>query len=190
MKSLIILHGLGKNPADEWYQSIAKMGKIKGFKSFVPKLPTSFKPNLEQTYNFILKNFQLDSNTTLIGHSSGATLILGILQKLPPEILINKVILVACPLDPFLTDLLHKYVPRQDYADLFPSAWDWNKIKRSAKRFIVLYSDNDPYVQPRHATDIYSHLGGQLIEMPGYGHFSINTGGEKLKDFEGLIKYL
>ena len=190
IKKLIIFHGLGKKSADEWYQTLARTAENMGYKSSIPDLPSSAKPNLELTYRMTTKDYQLNSNTTLVGHSSGAVLILGILQKLPPNIVIDKVILIAGFVDPFLTDQLHSYVPRKDYTALFPQTWEWKKIKKSAKSFVIIYSSNDPYVQSRHALELHTHLGGQIVKIPNAGHFGISTGGEKFKKFEKLLDYL
>ena len=93
-------------------------------------------------------------------------------------------------INPNLTKLLHSYVPKKDYSNLFPSKWNWKKIKNSAEEFVTIYSPDDPYVQPRHALKIQSHVGGKLIKIKKYGHFGVSTGGEKLKEFEELLRYV
>ncbi|MBI5621011.1 alpha/beta hydrolase [Candidatus Gottesmanbacteria bacterium] len=137
MKNVLILHGIGGNPTLNWYQYVAQKAREIGYTAHVPQLPSSDKPDFELTYDFLVKNFTFDKETVLVGHSSGASLALGILQKLPVSIQIRRVILIAGFIDPFLTDELHKYVKRSDYDKLFPPQWDWRKIRESSGDYII-----------------------------------------------------
>ena len=132
----------------------------------------------------------IDSETTLIGHSSGATYILGILQRLPKDTVVRKSILVAGFVDAELTDELFKEVKKEHYHRLFPNKWDWEKIGKSCKSFVIFHSPTDPYVQMRHAEILNKELNGQLIIVSDGKHFSTGTGGERFREFPQLLQYL
>ncbi len=190
MKNVLILHGIGGNPTLNWYQYAAQKAKEKGYAPYVPQLPSSDKPDLELTYDFVTKNFNVNAATVLIGHSSGAGLALGILQKLPEAVAIKRTILVSGFIDPNLTPYLHTFIPRTDYDRLFPKKWDWGKIRRSSQDFVIFYSSSDPFVQPRHAETMREKLHGRLAIVPDALHFSVNSGGERFQEFPKLVQYL
>ncbi len=190
MKNVIILHGIAGSPILNWYQFVAKEAREKGYTTYIPQLPSSDKPDLELTYKFITEKFLFDKETLLIGHSSGASLALGILQKLPDAIVIKMTILVSGFIDPNLTPKLHTYIPRSDYDNLFPKAWDWEKIRRTSGDFIIFYSPSDPFVQPRHFETMREKLHGKLIFIPDALHFSVTSGGERFREFPELVEYL
>lgn len=190
MKNAIILHGIGGSPMLNWYQFVAKKAKEKGYTTYIPQLPSSSKPDLELTYRFVLNKFLFDKETVLIGHSSGASLALGILQKLPDGLVIKRTILVSGFIDPYLTPRLHTYIPRSDYDKLFPEKWKWEKIRRSSGDFILFYSLSDPFVQPRHSEAMKEKLHGKLILISNALHFSVTSGGERFRKFPELVEYI
>lgn len=190
MKNALIVHGIGGNPTLNWYQYAAGKAREKGYKTYIPQLPASSKPDLELTYRFVVNKFLFDKETVLIGHSSGASLALGILQKLPDGYVIKRTILVSGFIDPNLTPELHTYIPRADYDNLFPKAWDWEKIRKTSCDFVIFYSPSDPFVQPRHAETMKEKLRGKLVIIPDALHFSVTSGGERFREFPELVKYL
>lgn len=190
MKNVLILHGIGGNPMLNWYQYIAKEAKKKGYEPYIPQLPSAQKPDLELTYEAVLKDFTFNPETVLIGHSSGASLALGILQTLPDSVTIKRTILVCGFIDPNLTPELHTYIPRSDYDKLFPKKWDWEKIRRTSNDFIIFFSPSDPFVQPRHADIMKEKLDGRFIIIPDALHFSVTSGGGRFREFPELVEYL
>jgi predicted alpha/beta hydrolase family esterase len=188
MKNVLILHGVGGNPRLNWYQYIATNAAKAGYRVLVPPLPYADKPNLEATYSYVSRHFTFNEKTIMVGHSSGACLALGILQKLPSQIRIHKTILISGFIDPFLTAELHRYIPRSDYDNLFPKRWYWKKIKDSCSRFIFFYSPSDPFVQMRHAETLQYRLSGELILIQRSKHFSVASGGKRFNEFPLLLE--
>lgn len=190
MKQVIILHGIGGNPELNWYPYLADKLKQRGFIVDIPRLPNPDKPDIEKTYRLITSTYEINDDTILVGHSSGATLALGLLQKLPSKILITQVILIAGFIDTNLTPELFNYINRSDYEFLFPKRWDWLKIKQAARKFTVMHSRDDPFVPVRHAYTLKKELETQLILFPESKHFSITSGGPKFKKFPQLLRLL
>lgn len=190
MKNLLILHGIGGNPTLNWYQYAAQKAKEKGYAPYVPQLSSSDKPDLELTYDFVTKNFNFNAATVLIGHSSGASLALGILQKLPRAARIKRTILVAGFIDPFLTEELYQYINPSQYERLFPARWNWLKIRQASEQFVIFHSLDDPFVQLRHAKTLEEKLYAKLILVPDALHFSVTSGGERFREFPALAAYL
>jgi len=187
MKNALILHGAGNNSKGNWFPWLKKELEEKGFKVWVPDLPDSEHPVQKDWLETILRNrgWEFNKDSVFIGHSSGATLILRILENLPENLKIQKAILVAGPLD---KGSIEKYWPFKE--DLTKSPFDWEKIKKSAKEFVLIYSDNDPYdCGMRHGRIIHSKLGGELVIKKGEGHFNLEANPD-YKEFPDLLKLI
>lgn len=181
MKNALILHGTDGCSEDNWFQWLEAELKKKDFKVWVPDLPRADEPNIPRYNEFIFKSWEFDQDSILIGHSSGAVAILGLLQELPENIVVEKAILVAG----FKDDL--DYPPVKE---MFKYQFNWDKIKKNAKKFILIHSDNDPYISLEHGEFLREKLGGELVIMKDQGHFSTETVGEKYKQFPELLKYI
>jgi hypothetical protein len=181
MKNALILHGTWGNPEENWFRWLETELTKKGYKVWVPDLPEADKPDIPRYNKFIFDKWQFDSDSILIGHSSGAVAILGLLQELSDNVMVDKAILVAG----FKDDLGIKAVKK-----MFEYQFDWDKIKRHSKKFIFIHSDNDPHVPKEHGEFLQEKLDGELVVLPGQGHFSVSTAGEKYKQFPELLKYI
>lgn len=133
-------------------------------------------------YNkFLLPSWDYNSETILIGHSSGAVEILSLLENLPEGIIINKAILVAGFVDNLKWDALN---------GLFIHPFNWRKIKSKCNKFVLIHSDNDPYVPLEHGKILQKNLDADLIVEEGQKHFSVGSFGDKYKEFPLLLKLL
>ncbi len=183
MKNALILHGIFNNHTGNWFPWLKKELEQKGYKVFVPNLITSEYPNTNKSWEAIIKKWKFDKDTIIIGHSSGAAMALGFLQKMSPATIINKAILVSC----FEGDVNNEY--DKDRKGLFEEPFNWNKIKNSAKEIILFHSLDDPYVSPKHAYFIQKKLGCKLIMKKHEGHFNLEKG-PQYKKFPLLLKLI
>lgn len=177
MKNALILHGTDGSPDGNWFGWLERNLQVKGYKVWVPALPQSEKPNIDRYNKFIFSQWKFDGESIIVGHSSGAVAILGILQALPPDVVINKAILVAG----FIDDL-----DWEPLKELFLVPLDWEKIKKLSKQFILFHSDDDPYVPLAHGKELEKLLAGKLIILRGQGHFNLEKGPE-YKQFPALL---
>ena len=106
----------------------------------------------------------------LIGHSVGCITILRYLESLPDDMKIGGVVLVAG----FTDDLgyMDSIEEKDVLPDFFQTSLDWDKIKSRANKFVAIHSDNDPYVQLKHAEVFKDKLGAEIIIKPGMKHFA------------------
>lgn len=178
----MILHGTEDTSQSNWFPWLKKELEGKGYKVWVPDLPQAEKPNLKRYTDFLLanKDWEWNSETVIFGHSSGAVEILGLLQELPEYVQIDQAILVAG----FRNDL-----GWESLKEFFQIPFDFEKIKRRAKKFILLQSDNDPFVPIDHAKYLADKLNGKLIVQQKQGHFSVSTK-PKFTEFPFLLKLL
>jgi predicted alpha/beta hydrolase family esterase len=173
----ILLHGTGCTPNSYWFPYIKENLERRGYSVSVPALPEADNPSLDIWLTAALAE-GIDQNTILIGHSSGAALILGVLEKI--HVKIQQAILVAGfykPLEIGKPELMVK----DDY--------DWEAIKSHCKEFVFINSDNDPWG----CTDVMGHemldkLGGALIIPKGEGHMGSSTFNQAYTEFPLLLK--
>jgi len=182
MKSVLILHGLGNNSQGNWFPWLKKELESKGWKVWVPDLPQSDKPNVKRYNEFIFSNkdWELNDKSVLIGHSAGAVAILGLLQELKNNQQVDTCVLVGSFKDNLGWNVLD---------GLFEKPFDFEKIKKHAKRFVFVHSDNDPHCPLEHAKYLAEKLGGKLIVKKGQGHFNLKEGSE-YKKFPLMLEIL
>ena len=174
MKKVLILHGTDASPKDNWFTWLK--GKLigQGYTVWLPQLPQSDQPNARTYTKFILSNdtFVIDTETIIIGHSSGAVEILSLLQALPDDAQIKAAFLVSA----FKDDLGWEALK-----DLFKTPFDYEAIKSKCQEFILVHSDDDPYVPLEQAEYLAERLDGELIVMEGQGHFNTELSPDYVK---------
>lgn len=184
MKNALILHGAANNHTGNWFPWLKERLEEKGYKVWSPDLPNDQRPIQKEWLETIFSNkdWQFNEESVIIGHSAGATLILRILDRLKDGEKINQAIFVACPIDKGQFPQFWQYKE-----DLTKDPFNWEKIKKSAKDFIFIASDNDPYdCGERHAKLMHQNLGGKLVIKKGQGHFNLEIG-EQYRQFPELL---
>jgi predicted alpha/beta hydrolase family esterase len=172
MKNVLILHGTQATSKSNWCPWLKKELEEKGFRVWLPDLPNPNLPSLTGINKFIFanKDWEFNSDSIIVGHSSGAIAILAILSELSENVILDKCILVSY----FTKDSTGgKWEPN---ARLFDYDFDFEKIKKHAKKFIIVHSDNDPYGPLEDVKKLAQKLGGELIIKKGQGHFNLEKG--------------
>lgn len=178
MKRVLILHGTNGNPKENWFFWLSIELEKNGFKTWVPELPHSEKPNIRRYNKFLFSRRDWDfTDSILVGHSSGAVAILGLLQNLPDSITVDTCYLVGA----FKDDL-----GWESLKELFEEPFDFEKIKKKARKFVFIHSDNDPHCPLEAARFLADKLGGELIIKKGQGHFNI-AASPRYKTFPFLL---
>lgn len=179
MSNVVILHGYAETPKSFWIPYVKGELDKKGYKVFVPQLPNTDNPKLEEQLLYVLENLTLDAETILIGHSSGASLILALLET--AKVKVKQSILVAGYCLPLKIQAAETKNIKPEY--------DWEKIKNNCDDFIFLNSDNDPWgaddAQGRYMLDKIGQ--GKLVIMKGEGHMGSDSYNQPYKEFPFLV---
>jgi len=181
MKKAIIVHGWGGNPSGDWFPWL-KEKLESSFEVVVPEMPDTFHPTIDNWVS-TLQNIagDIDSDTILIGHSIGCQTILRFVEKLPADIKIAKIILVAAWLH--LTDETWD----EDYTPEIAKQWletpiDFDKVKSHCNDIVCIQSDNDPFVPVADAEIFKEKLNAKIVFLQNAGHISAESGFTELPE--------
>lgn len=170
MEKAFIFHGTGAGKYDHWFPEIASKLEEKGVKVCRPEFPTPEAQNL-QNWLQVLDNqeIEIDENTVLIGHSTGAVFILSVLEKIDTEI--EAAFLISGfkgKLHDERFDPLNETFAEKDF--------NFEKIKNSAEEFYLFHSESDPYVPLEKAAELAPKLDANLELVADAGHFNTESG--------------
>ncbi len=181
MKNAIILHGIGSHPGEFWFPWLKKELEKKGYQVWVPKLPDKDNADIDIQLPYIFKKGIFNKETVLIGHSSGASLILAILDAL--KVKINKAILVS--------GFLLRGGQRPVKAVKDEDKYNWKKMKTGAGKIIFINSNNDPWgCDDKQGRRMFDHLGGTQIILNNEGHMGSVYYKQPYKKFPLLLKLI
>lgn len=164
IKRAIILHGTMGSPEGNWFRWLGQTLKSRGLEVWLPTLPNTQQPSLKEWIEFIKTNcpFEIDKDTLVIGHSSGAILGLLLLQSgLTPGVFVGVSIFSSNSIN---------WEPNNR---LFDVPFVFDDIKKSPTKRLLVSSDTDPYVPLEQAQEIAKQSNTELIVIPGEGHFNL-----------------
>lgn len=186
---VFMVHRWGGRPDDVWFPWLKSECKKAGIHAEAPTMPNADEPEIG-TWVYHLQHVvgEPDDRTFFVGHSIGCQTILRYLEGLPEGTTVGGVVVVAG----FLT-LISGLSPEEQ---IIAKPWletplDYAKIRQRAKRFVAIFSDNDPYVPLENKPLFEKHLGAQTIVEHGRGHFSSTDNITELPDvFAALLRML
>ncbi|NUM25279.1 MAG: serine hydrolase family protein [Candidatus Buchananbacteria bacterium] len=163
-KRAVIVHCWDGSPDYCWYPATKTQLEQNQFSVTVPAFPETEAPNLAKWLPMLQTVVGTpDENLFLIGHSVGCITILRYLESLAPGQKIGGVVLVAG----FTDDLGY-----DELKNFFQTNIDFQKIKSHCPKFVAIHSDNDPYVDLKHADVFKAELNAEIIVKHQAGHFS------------------
>jgi predicted alpha/beta hydrolase family esterase len=178
MKNALILHGTSANPHSNWFDWLKTQLENNGYTVWVPHLPGADHPDMNKYREFIFSSdFDFNSETLIIGHSSGAVATLSILEALPDNTVIDTAVMVGV------------YRPEQHgYSSKEPI--DTSKVAGKASRLVFVHSDNDPFCPLEGAEYFVDALNAELKVLPGNDHFSyeLNPKHNKLPELIDILQ--
>lgn len=116
----------------------------------------------------------------MIGHSSGASLILALLEEL--ETKVSKAVLVS--------GFLLRGGVRPKKAVKGEDEYNWEKIRKNAGEIIFVNSTNDPWgCNDKQGRRMFDHLGGLLI-VNNDGHMGSEYYKQPYREFPLLLRLI
>jgi uncharacterized protein len=166
MRAVIIIHGTGGHPEENWFPWLKKELESLGCTVLVPKFPT---PEGQSLYTWLetFKEYEhYMSDAILIGHSIGPAFLLNILEKQRAHAAFFVAGFTGLLGNRF-DELNHTFSDRQ---------FDWIRIKQHCQRFYVINSDDDPYVPQEKGEYLAEQVDGKFILLHHAGHINEAAG--------------
>lgn len=176
---VLILHGWENSSRGNWFPWLKKELESRGIAAYCPDLPNSGFPEQKKWLETIRAAVKiLDNSLVIVGHSLGAVAILRLLETFGEGETVRAAILVAG----FTDNLGIKPI-----ADFFKVPFNWEKIKTKAEKFVVIHSDDDPYISVSDAEFLKNNLDAEFILEHRAGHINVKSGYLKYERLRDLI---
>lgn len=182
MKKVFIVHGWDGYPEEGWFPWLKKELEEKGFEVFVPQLPDSENPRIENWVPALAGEVGMpDENTYFVGHSLGCQTIARFLEGLPEGVKVGGAVFVGGYFNRLTLGEEENDPEIKKLADHWLSApIDLRKVRSHLSQSVAIFSDDDYYVPPDNQDDFREDLGSEIIVESGKKHFSENDGITKL----------
>lgn len=176
MKRVIIVHGWGGNPQNNWFPWLKNELTKRGFEVLVPQLPDTDNPRMQNWVPALSDVVgKADQNTYLVSHSLGCQVIARYIEGLPENTEIGGVVFVA-GFFKTLTGLDEE--DRETEKHWLDAPIDLRAVKKHLIHSVAIFSDNDPFVPLENQDDFRDALGSEVIIEHAMGHFN-DAGGTK-----------
>ena len=161
----VLIHGYQGKPGKNFFPWLKRALEKQGHTVEVPKLPSPDHPNVEEQINYVRETCHFNEHTVILGHSLGAAIAMGVLERLKAPV--AQLITAGGVIEPTSED--------REYADTFPASFNFDRIKRNARRIVVLRDENDDTVPATHADRIAQATGGTLYNIVARKEHFTNT---------------
>jgi predicted alpha/beta hydrolase family esterase len=165
----LIVHGAGGSPQGNWFPWL--QDRLAPVPVRVPRFPTPEGQTLSAWLD-IADNALAGwppENTVLVGHSSGALLVLRLAER---AVTPYKAVFAICPFARALD--LPEFDPLN--ASFVHPGFDWEAVSRGAQSITCFAGDNDPYVPLAYSQEVAKACGAELVVIPGGGHLNAEAG--------------
>lgn len=182
MAKIYLVHGWGGHSKSEpWFSWLEKKVLEKNIEFLIFDMPNTDNPKIEEWVKHLEKNIlDVDEETFFIGHSIGCQTILRYIEKLPKSKKIGGAIFVAgwfnlINLNEEEMEIAHPWINEKI---------DFERILKHTTNFLLINSNNDPYVPLSEADVFKDKLGAKIIFKKGEEHFN-NT-----KEIKEIIEFI
>ena len=181
IKRFVLLHGRQGSPQDIFFPWLAQKLLDRGYKVEIPELPNPDKPNDLEQAEHVRKHCRLDAQTVILGHSFGGVVALRLLERGAKA---HSVVLAATPISGRFND----NTKRPTVTEAVKRGFDFEKVRKSADRFIVLMDETDSIIPASDGEKLAQALGAEYRFIPGKSpHF---TGSQEPGIYEAVLPSL
>jgi hypothetical protein len=172
MKRVIVVHGYGGHPDENWFPWLKSELEKQGIETMVPQMPNTDTPKLQEWLPYLQDLIgKPDADTYLVGHSLGCIAILRYLESLKNNAQMGGVILVSGFAEPIHFTELNNF---------FTLKLDDSLIQLATKEMVAINSDNDEHVPLWQGEKIAERFNARLIVLHNAGHINAKSGFKKL----------
>ncbi len=178
---VFLFHCWGGDGRSCWSGWLADKLRARGIEVIAPDFPNSSEPKLDEWLDRVrshVTKFDAKDNWVLVGHSLGCPSILHLLERFDKSERVKAVFLVSGSSEDIGIPQLTNF---------FADGFDWEKIKQKSSKFVVINSDNDPFVPLDEGECLANLVNGEFLVEPGAGHINEGSGFTK---YERLLKLI
>ncbi|HCB35243.1 MAG TPA: hypothetical protein DEP25_01225 [Candidatus Taylorbacteria bacterium] len=168
MKRAFLIHGWDGNPNNHWFPWLALELKARSFDVSAPQMPHAPKPGVKEWLEF-LKEYvgKPDKDTYFVGHSLGCIALVRYIELLPKTARVGGCVFVAG---------FSGRINVPEISEFYSLPFNPEKAKTRCDKFVMIFSDNDPYVPMEKSLEMAKQLGAKTILERGKGHFCASDG--------------
>lgn len=156
-KRIILLHGKGGSATGAFKPWLKEKLEKLGYEVESPQLPNSATPDDEEQADYVEKNYKLDAETVIVGHSFGGLVTLRLLER---GAKVKRVVLLGTP----FTGMFMDKKPRPTVTAAIKKGFDFERIKKNAQ-FIQLYDTHDHAIPISDGEAYNKALGGLFMRV-------------------------
>ncbi len=173
---VVLVHGWNGPGEGHWLYWLESELTKRGVDVVFPTLPNANLPNRGEWIESLKKAVGEEKELILIGYSLGCVAILRFLEQ--SDLVAKKVVLVSG----FTSDL-----GISEISDFFKTDFNWPSVLPKSQNFVVINSDNDPYVPLAEGEKLANALGVGLVVEKNAGHITASSGFGPYPRLLGLI---
>lgn len=191
-KRVIIVHGWGFTPHDNWYPWLADELRAKGFEVLVPEMPDTLMPHIDVWVGHLASVVgELDEQTIFVGHSIGCQTIIRYLQTQNKKCAGAVFVAGWFHLDAaVIADEIEKYgqIVRDISEEWIQTPIDFEKVREICSKIHAFLSSNEPYGCVDENKMVYGEkLGAKVTILPEKGHFTTDDGVTEIPEILPLL---
>ncbi len=177
MVKVILIHGNGGGTAsDIWLPYVKEQLEQFGVTVIAQTFPDNDLARSSYWIPFLKNDLKADSETIVVGHSSGALCAMRFAEKYP---LLGSVLVGA-----YYTDL---GIAKEQLSGYFNAPWQWQSIQNNQKWIVQFASTDDPWIPIDEARHVHDQLNSEYYEFTDRGHFG---GDRDVKEFKECVAIL
>lgn len=174
MNTALLLHGWEWNSEMSWFPWLKSQLEAKFLDVYVPNLPNTKAPILSEQGEYIsVYASDFSDGGYIVWHSLWCQLALKFIEE---NSISNSVIILVAPSYPDVTDNFDSSILEQvseSLNDYFHTKADFGKLNKLNNKFVVLLSDDDPYIDLKSAEGYYSNLKNvEFLKFKNKWHFN------------------
>lgn len=171
---IFIFHCWGGDSRGCWRGWLADELRRKGVEVVAPDFPETNNPRLSAwlpVARRTVPKFDPRDDWVLVGHSLGCPTILRLLESMKDGGKEGERVKAVVLVSGFARDL-----GIAEIRTFIDKPFGWEKIRKKADRFVVINSDNDPYVPLAEGERVAKLLGAEFVVEHGAGHINEGSG--------------
>lgn len=165
----LLLHGTDGHPRENWFPWARTQIEALGMVVDVPALPTPIGHSLDNWISAFLSQAETRRYDLCVAHSLGTAFALRLLES--RTVRIGTFVSVAGCIG-------RTHVPRFDDLNksFLAGPFDWPLIRGALGTSVVVYSDDDPYIDIGQSKQLVENLGATAIVLHAAGHINAAAG--------------